>query len=160
MINEIQAKKFCKEDISKIENYDKAVNDTTQTWHCHHRDEIRILQSGITVIRSRQELIENGRYYKCPANELIFLTKEEHKSLHFSNLSDETIRKRSNSLKGRTQSEETRRKIGKANKCKIDSIFGKAFYEHYGITHIDNKKLYSKEYNFYIYHGHFSWEVM
>ena len=40
MINEHNAKKFCKEDISKIENYDKAIADTTQVWDCHHRTEI------------------------------------------------------------------------------------------------------------------------
>lgn len=50
-------KKFCKEYPSMIENYDKAIADKTQTWHCHHRDEIRTLPSGVTVIRSREELI-------------------------------------------------------------------------------------------------------
>ena len=34
------AKNYCSEDISLIENYDKAVNDKEQTWHCHHRREI------------------------------------------------------------------------------------------------------------------------
>lgn len=28
-------KKFCKEDPSMIENYDKAIADKTQTWDCH-----------------------------------------------------------------------------------------------------------------------------
>ena len=36
MINESQAKIYCKEDISKIKNYDLAIADTTQTWDCHH----------------------------------------------------------------------------------------------------------------------------
>ena len=40
MINEYIAKRFCKEDLTKIENYDKAIADTTHTWHCHHRTEI------------------------------------------------------------------------------------------------------------------------
>ena len=156
MINEYMVKKFCKEDISKIKNYDKAVNDTTQTWHCHHRDEVRILPSGIIVIRSRQELIENDRYYNCPANELIFLTKEEHTRLHT---------KYNPLLKSKHHSEETRRKISESikgnsfKKGKTTSFFGKAFYEHYGITRIDNIKLYMKEHNFYKYYGHFSWEV-
>ena len=39
MINFIQTKKYCKEDISKIKNYDKAIADTTKTWHCHHSEE-------------------------------------------------------------------------------------------------------------------------
>lgn len=83
MINLRQAKKFCKDDISLIENYDKAIADTTQTWDCHHRDEVKVLPSGIKVIRTAEELIENGRYVSCPANELIFLTHAEHTSLHF-----------------------------------------------------------------------------
>lgn len=29
MINKINAKKYCSEDISKIENYEQAVNDKT-----------------------------------------------------------------------------------------------------------------------------------
>ena len=36
------AKKFCKDDISKIENYDKAIADTTQTYECHHRLELTL----------------------------------------------------------------------------------------------------------------------
>lgn len=32
------AKLWCCEDISKIENYDKAIADKTQTWVCHHKD--------------------------------------------------------------------------------------------------------------------------
>ena len=37
MINEKRAKSYCKDDISLIENYDKAIADNTQVWHCHHR---------------------------------------------------------------------------------------------------------------------------
>lgn len=28
---------FCRDDLSKIENYDKAMADSAQTWDCHHR---------------------------------------------------------------------------------------------------------------------------
>ena len=42
MINERMANKFCKDDISKIENYDKAKSDTTQTWECHHKLELTL----------------------------------------------------------------------------------------------------------------------
>lgn len=31
MINEKKVKRFCKEDLSKIKNYDLAIADTTQT---------------------------------------------------------------------------------------------------------------------------------
>lgn len=38
MINKYNAKHFCREgELTKIENYDKAIADETQTWECHHR---------------------------------------------------------------------------------------------------------------------------
>lgn len=64
-------------ELTKIENYDKAANDLTQTWDCHHRLEI---QNEKTV--SRSDLIKQGLYYHRPAEELIFLTHREHKKLH------------------------------------------------------------------------------
>lgn len=73
--------RYCK-DYTQIENYDKAKADNFKGWHCHHRDEIRELPSGMIVLRSAEELKENGRYYNCPPNELIFLTESEHISLH------------------------------------------------------------------------------
>lgn len=97
------AKKYCKEDISLIENYDKAINDKEHNWDCHHRDEVKVLPSGIVVKRTKQELIENGRYYKCPSNELIFLIRIEHQRLHKTGrvVSEETKMKVSKSLKGK-----------------------------------------------------------
>ena len=128
MIDVYRAKKFCKEDISKIENYDKAISDTTQTWHCHHRTEI-------WWNCSKKDLIDNECYYNRKACELIFLTPEEHVKLHHKNkiVSEETkqkmskaqkgkprsvesIRKRSETVKGRPLSEERRRKISEARK--------------------------------------------
>ena len=111
MINVKQAKKFCKEDISKIKNYDKAIADTTQVWHCHHMTET-------WWHCSKKELIENECYYHRKACELIFLTSEEHKRLHMKGvtLSDETRRKMSEAKKGRLFSEEHRRKISEAIK--------------------------------------------
>ena len=162
MINEKYAKRFCKEDISKIKNYDLAIADTTQTWHCHHMTET-------WWHCSKKELIENECYYNRKACELIFLTPEEHMSLHNKGkkLSEEQCKKISESKKdkpsnrkGITLSEETRRKLSESHKGKTNSIFGKAFYEHYGMTNHEDKKLYKKEYNFYKRHGHFSWYVV
>ena len=123
MINIEQANKYCKDDISKIENYEKAIADTTQTWHCHHIAEIKVLPSGITVIRSIEELKEDKRYYNCPANELIFLTPTEHLRLHKTGQarSYETRQKIAVSRKGRTHTEETRQKIADAHKGKTYS---------------------------------------
>lgn len=120
----------CKEDLSLIENYDKAMADNTQTWDCHHRDEIKTLPSGITVVRTSKELKEMGRYYKCPANELIFLTEHEHNSLHgkFKNESRlQAIRESSKKRgcfydwTGKKHTDETKDKIGLALKGKSKS---------------------------------------
>lgn len=127
MINESQAKRYCKEDISKIKNYDLAIADTTQTWDCHHMTEI---WWGC----SKKELIENECYYNRKACELIFLTHAEHRRLHMKGkqshmkgrtVTDDTRRKISESMKGKepwnkgkTMSEEIRRMISEANKGK------------------------------------------
>lgn len=116
MINEKQAKIYCKEDISKIKNYDKAITDTTQTWHCHHMTET-------WWNCSKQELIDNECYYNRKACELIFLTPSEHNKLHSKgkNLSAETRIKISEANKGKKRkpfTEEHRRKLSEAHKGK------------------------------------------
>ena len=139
MIYERRARLYCSEDISLIENYDKAIADTTQTWHCHHRDEIRTLPSGMVAYRSQQELKENGRYYNCPANELIFLTREEHNRIHCGN--------------PLLKSKELHERQAKGNTGNTRSEFGQLFKETYGITMIDNPKLYRREMAYYNRHN-------
>ena len=135
MINEKRARKYCKEDLSKIKNYDKAIADTTQVWDCHHMTET-------WWSCSKKELIENECYYHRKACELIFLAHAEHMRLHWKGkprteesrkrmseakkgkpsnrkgvtLSEETRHKMSESLKGKKRSEESRRKIAEAVK--------------------------------------------
>ena len=127
MINKKKANRYCKDDLSQIENYDKAVNDTTETWHLHHRDEIKILPSGMKVYRSTQELMENERYYHCPANELIFLTRSEHQIIHH---------------KGKQFATETRLKISKAMKGKESPRKGKILSDEARQKMSDAKKAY------------------
>ena len=69
MISKKQARRYCKDNINMIENYEQAISDTTQTWHCHHRRE---------TIYDAKELMEIGEYYHRPAIELIFLTPHQH----------------------------------------------------------------------------------
>ena len=114
MINEKKVRKYCKEDISKIKNYDKAIADNTQVWHCHHMTET-------WWHCSKKELIENECYYGRKACELIFLTKAEHRQLHNMNMSEETRRKMSESNKGLKRSDESRRKMSEAHKGHIVS---------------------------------------
>ena len=118
---------YCCDDISQIENYDKAINDKTQTWHCHHRLEIDL---NLTA----QELIDKGLYFNRPANELILLTPFEHNSLHKSGKQLWLGKKHTNELKekmrqsqlkyfethdspmkGRSQTEETKQELREIN---------------------------------------------
>ncbi len=92
---------YCKDDISLIENYDKAIN-SNETYDCHHKLEIELNMSP-------NELKEKDLYFQRPASELIFLTKSEHISLH---------------RRGKSYgpcSEETKQKISK-NSCMKDPI--------------------------------------
>ena len=102
MINEQQAHLYCKDDIAKIENYGRALNDTTQTWDLHHRTEI-------WWNCTAKELVENECYFNRKACELIFLTKAEHTKLH---------------MKGKTFTTEHRQKISEALKVKHADVNG------------------------------------
>lgn len=93
MIDEYNSRLFCNEDPSLIENYNEAIKDN-KTWVIHHKLEIELNK---TV----KELKKLGLYYKRPANELIFLTKSEHVSLH---------------RKGVGLSEQQKKKISEKNK--------------------------------------------
>lgn len=118
MINEIQAQKYCRDDLSKIENYDKAIADTTQTWHLHHRLELTL--DGEFALTPEQ-LKMHDMYYNRPYYELIFLTPSEHQRLHNMNKSKESRKKMSEAHKGKHHTEETRRKISEAHKGKTHS---------------------------------------
>lgn len=176
-----QVKKFCNGDITLIENYEQAIKDETQTWHCHHRDEVKILPSGIKVTRTRKELIENDRYYNCPVNELIFLTPAEHISLHQKDkickpVSLETRLKQGAKRKGKKHTNETKQLMSehnwlktnegreyfsriKTNKPSGRSEFGMKYFEHYGYCRKQNNTQYLKEQYHYRKYGKCSWEV-
>ena len=107
MINEKAVKIYCRDDLSKIENYEKAAADTTQTWVIHHRFELTL--DGEFALNAAQ-LKMHDMYYNRPYYELIFLTRAEHARLH---------------RKGVTLSEETRRKMSEANKGENNPFYGK-----------------------------------
>ena len=112
MINLRTSKDYCK-DFTKIENYDLAIADKTQTWECHHRNE---------KFYSEQELKELGLYYDCPPCELIFLNVENHhKEYH----------------KGRQHTKEWNEKISIANKGQY--AFGEK-NNFYGKHHTEESK--------------------
>lgn len=96
-------KKYCKDPIERIENYQEAVNDQNKTWHCHHIYELEYNLSKI-------ELQAMGFYFNRPFHELIFLTPKEHNKLHHIG--------KVGHRRGKHHTEETKQKIGSANKGK------------------------------------------
>lgn len=128
MIKARNARQYCCEDISLIENYERAVTDTENIWDCHHRGEI--LPCGVYSV---SDLKKFDLYWNRPAWELIFLPHEEHIRLHNKTrkFSEETRRKISKAKKGnkcclgRKLSDETKKKISEANKGERNSRFGK-----------------------------------
>ncbi len=118
------AKSYCSE-VEKIENFEKAKLDNFKGWDCHHRLETHNSDGERRLVDiKRSELKALGMYYNRPADELIFLTKPDHSSLHNKgrHLSEEAKRKMSEAHKGKklpSLSEEHKRKIGEANKGKF-----------------------------------------
>lgn len=121
-------KRICK-DYTHIENYDKAITDTTQTWDCHHRLETYNSDGERRPIDiTFSELIALGMYYNRPADELIFLMHKDHAKLHSKHNykwttlgykhTDEAKAKISEANKGRKRSEECKRKISEVMKGK------------------------------------------
>ena len=149
-----------------IENYDKAIADTAQTWQCHHRLETHNSDGERRLVDiSSAELIALGMYYDRPPEELIFMTELEHKRLHNvgkhvgKHRSEETKRRISEKLKGRKgrkrrprseeyrkkqseahkgkhHSEETKRKLSENHKGKLNWVKGK----HWKL--VDGKRVY------------------
>lgn len=76
MISIKQLKSYCCEDVSLIENYEKAMN-SREKWVCHHRKE----DEGYTATQLR----ELHLYYGRPASELICMRDEDHRSHHHRN---------------------------------------------------------------------------
>ena len=101
MISERTVKEFCNEDISLIENYEQAIQDKVNTWHCHHK-----LGLGSDYENTIDELKMMNLYYNRPACEFIFITEEEHHRIH-------SIGKH-NGFYGKTHTNESKNKISKS----------------------------------------------
>lgn len=100
-----EVKKYCKE-YWLIENYDQAMADKSQTWHCHHRHEI-------DWALPKEELIAIGRYYDVHYSELIFLTPKEHVRLHKTGENNPNYGKEG-VFKGKQHTEETKHKMSES----------------------------------------------
>lgn len=124
-------RRFCCEDISKIENYDLVKKDNFKGWNIHHRLETHTSDGERRLVDiSRKELIALDMYYDRPADELIFLTRKEHTRLHNEyrkgkHRPDETRRKISEHHKGKRLSEEAKRKMSESKKGDKNPMHGK-----------------------------------
>ena len=119
--------RYCK-DYENIENYEAAKKDNFKEWCCHHRLETHTSDGERRLVDiTTGELQALGMYYNRPASELIFLTENEHSSLHKP--SEETKKKMSkakkgkylgenNSFYGKRHSEESKKKMSEANSGK------------------------------------------
>lgn len=157
MINIKATKEKCKDDISKIENYEEAINDKVNMWECHHRLELTLDGE---FAHTHKELKRLGMYWHRPYFELIFLTRSEHASVHRG--TEEYKRKMSESMKGknRTFTEEHKKNISKGKKGITHSEFGKKYFEHYGYSKSENTNQYDKERTWYRRHNKTcSWEI-
>ena len=79
MIKENNAKLYCSEDLSLIENYQAAISDKTKMWDVHHKRECD--SEGRTLFTKKQ-LKEMNLYFNRPASELVFVTRSMHNKLH------------------------------------------------------------------------------
>lgn len=74
-------RKFCRDDLSKIENYQDAINSSEQ-YVLHHRLELTLDGE---FAHTAEELQRLGMYYDRPYFELIFLPCSVHSKLHADN---------------------------------------------------------------------------
>lgn len=127
MISVRNAQMFCAEPIEWIENYDKAMADQTQVWHCHHVWETMLGYS-------KEELIEMNEYYGIPACNLIFLTPSEHTKIHSKgenhpmfgrHHTEETKEKLRKYHLGKHHTEEVKRKMSESRMGEKNNFYGK-----------------------------------
>lgn len=114
-------KRFCKDDISKIENYELAKNDNFNGWCIHHRLEFDVNEN---EVQHPIDLIRLDMYYHRPYFELIFMKISDHIRLHHvgkkhglgHKVSEELRMKISLGNKGKKLSQTTKDKISKSGK--------------------------------------------
>ena len=111
-----------------IENYDKAIADSSQVWECHHRLETHNSDGERRLVDlSKQELIALGMYMNRPPEEFIFLTGKDHATLHYGgkpawnrgkHISEETRGKLKKVDKSYTKTDEYRQNMSKVIKSR------------------------------------------
>ena len=124
MIAKKRIERYCCGDISQIENYNDAINDKNKIWDCHHRLETHDSDGKRRMIDLKvEELIALGVYYERPSNELIFLTKSEHHSIHIEHNFEEMCKKAGE----KSKTPEVRLKNSIANSGEKNGFYGKHY---------------------------------
>ena len=129
-----------------IENYQEAVNDSTELWVIHHRREV---QDGFCIWK-REELVKIGQYYHLEPNELIFMKKSEHVALHNNAIDPKTKKPccyrdvdrtgEKNPMYGKHLSEETKRKLSDALKGRNFQRNEQWIKSHSGENNVSKRK--------------------
>lgn len=125
-------------NIEEIEGYEDAML-SEELYVIHH-----VLEWKYTA----DELKSMNRYWDVPADELIFMPKSVHSASKYIH-------------KGKTNSINSLNRKGRnfGTKSTMHSVFGKLFFEHFGLHQTDNKSLYNRERVYWIRHGKCRWEV-
>lgn len=135
MICEYTVNKFCTGNIEEIENYDLAIADTNETWHCHHRMEIQ--PDGVRL--SKKWMVEHDIYYGLDPCMLIFLRTSEHRALHVTDRPvTDKMRKsaavhmkntKHDNFKGKKHNDDTKKRISESLKGrKLVMVNGRRTY--------------------------------
>lgn len=115
MVSASQVRRYCKEPLNLIENYDKAVADTEVMWVCHHRQEI---VDGVHT--SKKQLVAEGRYWNVSPDALIFMHPSEHLTMHRKGVKlptlSEKVKGEGNPFYGKHHSDETKAAIAESVK--------------------------------------------
>lgn len=132
MVSVKQAKLYCCEDISLIENYDEAVSSPLK-YDLHHK---------LGLWFDTQWLIDNGFYYQQRAEMLVFLTHRDHVYLHNKTPNEETRLKISVAKKGCVFTEEHKHKLSVSHKGKRPSehCLRKMIEVHKGVPLTEEQK--------------------
>lgn len=110
-----------------IENYNEAISDKEVVWEVHHRLETQFSDGTprpFSSALSKAELIALGMYWKRPVCELIFLDKKSHAQLHKPYYKTNRDIKISNTLHGRSLSEDVKSKISNSLKGENNPFYG------------------------------------
>ena len=113
-------KHYCKDDLSRIENYELAKKDNFVGWQIHPRLEFTL--NGERA-RTSDELIRMNMYYGRPYFELIFLRTQDHRRIHNADpVRKSNISKHGVGMSGKRHSAEAKLKMSESRKRYLEGF--------------------------------------